>query len=243
MRREILAEGVELYLGDCREILPTLGNVDAVVTDPPYGIGLGSHLASKDRRTDRVLVKDGYESYDDTPENYDAVVVPVIRDALALTASGRGLVFGVPPAIWRLPPPTAMGGVYLPAACGRNTWGFSSFVHALLYGRAPNLQLGAKHTAIESTESAEKNGHPVPKPLGWMKWAVALATIKGETIIDPFMGSGTTGVAAVNLGRKFIGIEIEPKYFDISRRRIDDALARPDLFIEKPKPAKQEELL
>lgn len=61
--------------------------------------------------------------------------------------------------------------------------------------------------------------------------------------MDPFMGVGSTGVAAVKLGRKFIGIEIEPKYFDIARRRISDALARPDLFIEAPKPAKQEAML
>lgn len=242
-RKETLAEGITIYCGDCRDILPTLGKVDAVVTDPPYGVGLGAHLASKDRRTDRVLVKDGYASYDDTPENYDTIVVPAITDALALSESGRGLVFGVPPAIWRLPPPTAMGGVYLPAACGRNTWGFSSFVHALLYGRAPNLHLGAKHTAIESTEVAEKNGHPVPKPLGWMKWAINIATASGDVVLDPFMGSGTTGVAAVKLGRKFIGIEIEPKYFDIARRRISDALKQPDMFIEKPKPMKQEAML
>jgi DNA modification methylase len=67
--------------------------------------------------------------------------------------------------------------------------------------------------------------------------------VKGQTILDPFMGSGTTGVAAVKLGRKFIGIEIEPKYFDIACRRIADALARPELFIEPPKPAKQESFL
>lgn len=65
----------------------------------------------------------------------------------------------------------------------------------------------------------------------------------GETILDPFMGSGTTGVAAVKLRRKFIGIDSEPKYFDISCRRIADALARPDMFIEQPKPAKQESML
>ena len=57
---------------------------------------------------------------------------------------------------------------------------------------------------------------------------------RGETILDPFMGSGTTGVAAVNMGRRFIGIEIEPKYFDIAARRISDALARPDFFVDRP---------
>ena len=71
-----------------------------------------------------------------------------------------------------------------------------------------------------------------------MRWCVQ--RIPGETILDPFMGSGTTGVAAVKLGRKFIGIEIEPKYFDIACKRISDALKQPDMFIERPKPVKQE---
>ena len=73
-----------------------------------------------------------------------------------------------------------------------------------------------------------------------MKWAVALATIKGETVLDPFMGSGTTGVACVKLGRKFIGVEIEERYFDIACRRIEDAVARPDLFIEAEKQAEKQ---
>jgi site-specific DNA-methyltransferase (adenine-specific) len=242
-RVEQIAEGVTLYLGDCREIMRGALAIDVLITDPPYGVNLGTHLASKDRRADRVLVKDGYASYDDTPENYRAVVVPAIDAALKITKDGRGLVFGVPPAIWQLPAPTAMGGVYLPAACGRNTWGFSSFVHALLYGRAPNLHLGAKHTAIESTEAAEKNGHPCPKPLSWMMWAVALASTPAETVFDPFMGSGTTGAAAVQLGRRFVGVELEPTYFDLSCVTIEKALKQKDLFIEKPTPAKQLGLL
>jgi site-specific DNA-methyltransferase (adenine-specific) len=240
---EQIAEGVTLYLGDCREIMRGNLGIDVLVTDPPYGVNLGTHLASKDRRADRVLVKDGYASYEDTPENYRAVVVPAIETALTVTKDGRGIVFGVPPAIWQLPPPTAMGGVYLPAACGRNTWGFSSFVHALLYGRAPNLHLGAKHTAIESTDTADKNGHPCPKPLSWMMWAVALASMPGEAVFDPFMGSGTTGMASVQLGRRFVGIELDPQYFDLSCARIDAALHQQDLFIEKPARAKQLGLL
>ena len=253
MTQPVVIGDATLYLGDCRDCMQAavgsldlgsvsipLSGIDAVVTDPPYGVNLGNHLAAKDRRTDR-LVKDGYSSYDDTPENYRAIVAPVIE--AAVSAIGRGLVFGVPPAIWDLPAPTAMGGVYLPAACGRNTWGFSSLVHALLYGRAPNLHLGAKHTAIESTEPAEKNGHPCPKPLSWMRWAVSLATASGETVIDPFMGSGTTGVACAKLGRKFIGIEIEPKYFDIACRRIEQAYAQPDIFVAPPAKPVQDALL
>lgn len=198
-------------------------------------------MAAKDRRTDRVLVKDGYGTYDDTPENYTNVVVPAIREAVG--RSERGLVFGVPPMIWKLPEPDAMGGIYLPAACGRNKWGFSSLIHALLYGRAPRLELGAKHTAFASTQTTEKNGHPCPKPVSWMMWAVALASIEGELTLDPFMGSGTTGVAAIRQGRQFIGIEIDPTYFDIACQRIDDATKQADMFIEKPAKPTQFSLL
>jgi DNA modification methylase len=125
---------------------------------------------------------------------------------------------------------------------GRNPWGFASFQHALFYGSAPDLNKGAKATAIYSTETAEKNGHPCPKPIGWMKWIIGLATRPGELIVDPFMGSGTTGVAAINLGRKFTGIEIDPEYFEIAHRRIRAALDAPDMFIEPPAKIKQEAL-
>lgn len=80
--------------------------------------------------------------------------------------------------------------------------------------------------------------HPSPKPINYMMQLVERVTRDGETILDPFMGSGTTGVAAVKLGRKFIGIEIVPKYFDIACKRIQAALDAPDVFIEAPKPAK-----
>jgi site-specific DNA-methyltransferase (adenine-specific) len=84
--------------------------------------------------------------------------------------------------------------------------------------------------------------HPNEKPIELMKRLVDTHSNRGETILDPFMGSGTTGVAAVKLGRKFIGIEIEPKYFEIACRRIQAALDAPDMFVELPKAAKQEPL-
>lgn len=84
--------------------------------------------------------------------------------------------------------------------------------------------------------------HPNEKPLELCAQFVDTHSNRSDLILDPFMGSGTTGVAAVKLGRKFIGIEIEPKYFDIACKRISEALKQPDMFIERPKPAKQEEL-
>ena len=218
-----ISDSVTLILGDCRDVLPSL-RVDATVTDPPYGVNLGNHGAAKDRRVNRVLVKDGYGDYDDTPENYDAVVVPAIKAALAV--SKRALVFCAMPQGWKLPVPDAMGGVYLPSGCGRNKWGFNCLAHYLLYGQAPALNLGAKPTSFESTATAEHKDHPCPKPVPWMVRAVMLASVEGETVLDPFMGSGTTGIACIRTGRKFIGIEFDPKHFQTAVERIQRELSQ-----------------
>jgi hypothetical protein len=89
---------------------------------------------------------------------------------------------------------------------------------------------------------SEGKVHPTQKPIALMKWCIGFLP-ENDTILDPFMGSGTTGVACAKLGRKFIGIEIDPGYFDIACRRIEKAYSQPDMFIERPSPAKQEALL
>jgi site-specific DNA-methyltransferase (adenine-specific) len=221
-----------IYLGDCREVLPALGRVDAVVTDPPYGVGMGIG-ADPRRGGSHGLARDGYVSYDDTIENYREIVVPAVRAALSLAR--RGAVFSNH-NLHELPKPDAIGGVYLPSATGRHCWGFNSFSPIVFYGTAPGLQRGSRPSAIWSAETADRNGHPCPKPLGWMRWLVGHASEEGETVLDPFAGSGTTGVACAKLGRKFIGIEIEPRYFDIACRRIEAAYAQPDLFVKSPEP-------
>jgi site-specific DNA-methyltransferase (adenine-specific) len=225
LRKEVIGNAT-LYLGDCLTVLPTLA-ADVLITDPPYGVNLGNHAGAKDKRL-KHLTKQAYASYEDTPENYGVVVVPAINTALAVTK--RGMVFGVPPLIWQLPAPDAIGGIYLPHSVGRCRWGFSSMSHCLLYGTAPGIEKGCRNTAIYSTALPEKNGHPTPKPLQWMIWAVDLGSRREETVLDPFMGSGTTGVACASLGRKFIGIEMEPAYFDIACERIDNAYRQERLF-------------
>ena len=207
--------GITIYHGDCREVLPSLDPVDLLLTDPPYGINLGEHEGAKETRPG-LLVK--HRGYEDTPETFDTVVVPAIQTALSM--SKRGMVFCVPPSMWKLPAPDAIGGIFVPSAVGRNRWGWSTLIHCLLYNTAPELQKGAKATAIISTAVAEATGHPVTKPLQWMMWAASLGSIQGETILDPFLGSGTTLVAAKILGRKAIGIEIEERYCEIAAKRL-----------------------
>jgi 16S rRNA G966 N2-methylase RsmD len=210
------------------------GCVDAVITDPPYGANLGKHLGASDMRTRHVLRKGtGYCEYDDTPENFVKLIIP--RVSMAVQKAVRALVFCMGSNISLLPKADALGGVYVPAACGRSRWGFTCFMPCALYGTAPMLHLGSKATAITSSDVAEPNGHPCPKPESWMSWAVSLASWQGETIIDPFLGSGTTAVAALKLGRHFLGFEISEEYCRIARERIALVEAQPNLFEKKAK--------
>ena len=231
--REELIGDCRLILGDCREVLPTLGKVDAVVTDPPYGVGFnGKNYAESDG---------GYGSYDDTPKNIVDIIIPTVNECRKL--SSRVVLTPGIRNLFRYPQPDHVGAIYYPAGAGMNSWGFTCWQPVLYYGKDPYGGKGSRPDSFESSESAEKNGHPCPKPIGQMRKMVARATLIGETILDPFMGSGTTGVACVKLGRKFIGIEIEPKYFDIARRRIEDAVSRPDLFVNPPEPKPKQEAL
>lgn len=212
---------MKLYRGDCLEVLKRLpaGSVDAVITDPPYGVGLG---AKNDRRGGKHgSGKAAYRSYGDTYENFVGEIVPRLNASLDLVS--RAAVF-TGPHVHEQRKPAVIGGVYTPACNGRHCWGFKNFHPVLLYGKAPDLHKGAKWPSVfRSTSAGEKNGHPCPKPLEWMEWLIRLATRPGDTVLDPFMGSGTTGVACVRTGRNFIGIEIDPEYHAIARRRIAEA--------------------
>jgi site-specific DNA-methyltransferase (adenine-specific) len=210
--------GIVIYHGDCREVMPALDPVDVVLTDPPYGVNLG-RTAGAGRGHGHGLKLDAYASYSDTYENFVSIIAPAL--SVAIGRAKRAAVW-TGPHIHEQAKPDAIGGVYYPAAQGRHCWGFKSFLPVLFYGKAPNLHLGSRPTAIVSSELPEPSskGHPCPKPLGWMKWLVALASLPGETILDPFMGSGTTLRAAKDLGRRAIGIEIEERYCEIAARRL-----------------------
>lgn len=211
--------------GDCLDVLPHLpkGCVDAVVTDPPYGVELGG--VGKEKRHDaKHLGKLAYESYDDTYENLKNEIIPRVSSALRI--SKRGAIF-TGPHFQDYPKAATVGGVYHPSAIGRNRWGFTNFLPVLFYGAAPDLHNGSYPTVIRSTATSEETGHPCPKPLEWMTWLINRASLFGETILDPFAGSGTVGKAALMLGRRAILIEKDAKYVDICRRRIAEAMCRP----------------
>jgi DNA modification methylase len=189
--------------------------VDLVLTDPPYGVNLGHTAGAKESRPGLLKKRGGY---DDSPERFRDVVVPAVTVALSLAK--RGMVFGVPPMIWEFPAPAAIGGIYVSAAVGLNCWGWSNFIHCLLYGSAPDLQRGGKPTGIASNAGAERTGHPTTKPLVWIRWAMSLGSRPGELVLDPFAGSGTTLRAAKDMHRRAIGIEICEAYCEIAARRL-----------------------
>lgn len=203
MRRVEVIGDATLYLGDCRDILPTMPKVDAVITDPPYGISANKQTLGKGKKE-----FDRGGDWDNEAPN--------IRGLLALAP----LV-----CVW--------GGNYfadqLPVSNDWLVW------HKLNDGRSfsecelawSNFGKQARH--LSHHWSGEEKEHPTQKPLPVMLWCVQQSGAV-STIMDPFMGSGTTGVACMMLGRSFIGIEREPKYFDIACRRIEDAQRQSRMF-------------
>lgn len=215
-----------LYLGDCREILPTLGPVDAVVTDPPYS---SSRAEGEFAATGNIAVC----------LHLASEKAPVM--AVFGTSSGRGIEF-IRSAVRALPHTRVLvwnrSYVNSPAA-GPWRW---DLVLIHLFGKACfGRPLESSLLVTDGTMAlAREVGHKAPVPTPVLIWIIK--PLPAETVLDPFMGSGTTGVACAQLGRRFIGIEIEPRYFDVACRRIEDAQRQGKLFEPREAPAEQMEL-
>ena len=206
-----------LYLGDCLEVMPALGKVDAVVTDPPYGIGAGTGIG---KVTKQGADFRGKKQWDSEPPNFEWFNP---KETLAIIWGGN--YFPLPPSggflIWDKVQP-------------------EKFSLAMCEMAWTNVKTPAKiwRWKSMSINDGQAKLHPTQKPLQLMRWCLGFLPA-AQTILDPFMGSGTTGVACVQLDRKFIGIELDPDYFEIACKRIEEAYKQPKLFpVEKPKPAK-----
>ena len=211
---------VKLYCGDCLELLKEMdeGSVDAVVTDPPYGVGFSGKYG---------MDSGGYENQSDEGAGPGPACV-----LLCVQRNLRSVIYSGVRRAFEYPQPDDIGGVYCPSGIGCNRWGFVCFHPVLFYGKDPHYSSPNSFAWHGSSECKE---HPCAKPIHWMQWAVRKASVECETILDPFMGSGTTGVACVRTGRKFIGMEIERKYFDIAVKRIEAELNRHPLLEAAPK--------
>lgn len=228
-----------LYLGDCLEILLTLPKVDAVVADPPYGVSGAQNTKTVKRRGGR---KNDYHGTTDDYAYVLAVCVPAIE--LCISRFSRVVVTPGNRAVCAYPPVDSFGAIYQPASVGLQPWGRADAQPILYYGRSPygGRALPGQRCSYVLTETPDANGHPCPKPLKFWTLLVRGMSLAGETVLDPFMGSGTTGVACAQLGRRFVGIEIEPRYFDIACKRIEDAQRQGKLF-EPPLEPEQQTLL
>ena len=218
IRREEIIGDCRLILGDCLEVLPLLGKVDAVVTDPPYGIDVGKMSMGYGRKAT------GFEAFEwDAKKPSDTFVRKLGEYSEAIIWGGN--YFDLPPT-----------GCLL-------MWDkVQEFSGASFETAWTNLKKPSKAFRMSRVEAygSVPRDHPTQKPLSLMQWC--LAKLIGQIILDPFMGSGTTGVACVKTGRTFIGIEIDETYFDIACERIRKAYAQPDLFIAPSMPEVQEEL-
>lgn len=215
-----------LYLGDCLELLPGMPKVDAVVTDPPYGI---SYVSS--RRTHgptEMLAND-----DLAPVGSVALMADRIRDGGALYLATRYDVA----AQWNeaviasgLTMKTPIFWNKLNHTSGDLEGDYGGQIEIFIFAHKARHRLRRRISNLWNFGRDPAGEHPTPKPVGLIEQMAACSTDPGQLVLDPFMGSGTTGVACANLGRKFIGIEIEPKYFDISCERIDAAYRQQRLF-------------
>lgn len=213
-----------LYRGDCAEVLATLGRVDALITDPPYGINENSKKVAS--RTNAAAAKD-YGQFDWDKSAPPAELISLMREMSDWQAIFGGNYFALPPTSCWLVWDKLNSGDFADCELAWTNW--PKAVRKIQWRWNGMIRQGN-----------EERFHPTQKPLEVMKWAIDLCP-KAESILDPFMGSGTTGVAAVQLGRKFIGIERDERYFAVACERIANATRQQTLF--EPAPVMQQEAL
>jgi site-specific DNA-methyltransferase (adenine-specific) len=210
-----------LYLGDCREIAPTLERPAAVITDPPYGMKArvdGSRFSggSAESRLRRGVGKDYAAPIIGDDEDFDPQ--PWVNYPRVILWGFNHFPYGLPAGtalIWLKRNDDALGSFLSDAEVawkkgGRGTYAFKD---------------------LSNNGIVQERAHPTQKPVPLMRWCIQQAKVPDSgTILDPYMGSGSTGVAAVQMRHPFVGIEMEPKYFDIACRRIEEAQRQGDLF-------------
>ena len=224
-KRRVVIGDCTLYEADCLELMPHLGAFDAVVTDPPYGMAFQS---SHRKESHRKIANDG-----------DCAL---LKWACGLRAQHSSYVFLRWDALSEISKPRSL------LTWVKNNWSMGDLRHELArQTEVAAFYPGASHDFPAGRPAdvvfAPRTGnelHPTQKPVVLMEKIIGWT--RGR-VFDPFMGSGTTGVACVKLGRKFTGIELDPDYFDIACKRIEDAYRQPDMFIAPPEPKPVQEAL
>lgn len=228
-RKEVIGDAT-LYLGDCMEILPTLPKVDAVITDPPYGMGLDTDYSGFDqRRGQRAGKQYAPVAGDDKPFDPSPWLAIGKKHifwgaqyfAHSLQENGGWLVFNKRGD--GLPSQLAFGDCEL-------AWTDLDRQSVRMHSQVWHGPARFHHEGAH---------HPTQKSIALMRWCIEQAGRPG-VVLDPYMGSGTTGCAAVELGLRFIGIELVPEYFDIACRRIEQAYKQRPLFAPEPQRAPEQ---
>ena len=210
LRTEIIGD-CTLHLADCRDLTSDIGTVPSIVTDPPYG----THVTSWDVSVDRRVIAD----IAGLAERYSVWFYSNTRLAHILNAlrdSGRDTWV----AVWHKSNSVGFERRFAPQ--------WTPIVIA--YKAKPQPSFWGQDLCHCPIVPHKGFDHPTPKPVAITEWLVERSTVAGETVLDPFMGSGTTGVACIKQGRKFIGVEINESYFDIACRRIEAAQRQGDMF-------------
>lgn len=197
-----------MILGDSIKVIKTIPDksVQCTITDPPYGVDLD------------------YDSYNDTFANWKRLIKTLIPEAIRVTAGpvlistskleAEEFLFKKFPPLWRV-------CWYKGASCTRSPIGFKDWETLFVYGSVPK-QTHDYFTVHANNVRKEIPNHPCPKPIGWAKWLIKNFSNEGDIIFDPFAGSGTTCLAALQLNRRYIGTEISPKYYKVAKNRLDN---------------------
>lgn len=220
IKREVTIGDCRLILGDCLEVMPLLGAVDAVVTDPPYGIGEGNKKRIQSRgKLAAARQYAGGDGWDKKPASL-AHILQIKRISRNQIIFGGNYFEGLGPTrcwlVWDKQngrndfADCELAWTNLNKAVRRIYWRWNGFIR----------------------KGNDVREHPTQKPVGVMQWCIEHLPADAETILDPFMGSGTTLVACAKLGRKGIGIEVDPVYFEIACRRVREAYEQQDIFAE-----------
>lgn len=224
IKKHVKIGDCDLYLGDCLEVMPLLGKVDACITDPPYGIGadkgfegfggFGTPIARKQYKGNWDDSRPPKEVFDTILEwtkcavifggNYFTDLLPVGRHWFVWDKKNTMPTFSDCELAW--------------SNIDRKSVKLLTYEYNGLIGKR------------------EKREHPTQKPVEVMSWCIQKLPKGMDVIIDPFLGSGTTMVACAKLGRKGIGIELDPEYFEIAVKRVQEAYDQPDLFVSQPEP-------
>ena len=231
---KVIIGNAELWCGDCREVLPMLGRVDALITDPPYGIkrdkglGVGRRFNGFSSPPETVRYERIWDNERPSKECFD----------LMLAAASVQIIFG--------------GNLFADMLPVSNHWiVWDKLTNMPSFGDCELIWTNVKRNSVKkvTVEWAGLMGkeaaryHATQKPVKVMAYCVNGYTEPGQTVLDPFMGSGTTGVAAMQLGRKFVGIELDSKYFDIAVERIENSQRQSTLFTPTRKATNEQIIL